>query len=42
MIFGADSSGSTFLTPILEMRRQGIDVSDVVNANMNHTMSIAP
>ena len=29
MIFGADSSGSTFLTPILEMRRQGIDVSDV-------------
>ena len=29
MIFGADSSGSTFLTPILEMRGQGVDISDV-------------
>lgn len=29
MIFGADSSGSTFLTPILEMRGQGVDTSDV-------------
>ena len=29
IIFGADSSGSTFLTPILEMRRQGVALSDI-------------
>ena len=29
IVFGADSSGSTFLTPILEMRRQGVDILDV-------------